>query len=112
MAHVLHAAVDAITGSSLDGAADDYHACLYVIKKECATKDFDETNDLGLPAEVCLPVASPLWNRLAGSLAQVKHAARDLLQAQATASDCLALSHIASVPCICHRQALAPSLNG
>ena len=87
MAHVLHAAVDAITGSSLDGAADDYHACLYVIKKECATKDFDEVNDLGLPAEVCLPVASPLWHRLAGSLAQVKHAAHAQLHAKATASD-------------------------
>jgi hypothetical protein len=88
MAHVIHAAVDAITGSSwANGAADDYHACLYVIKKECATKDFDEVNDLGLPAEVCLPVASPLWHRLAGSLAQVKHAAHAQLHAKATASD-------------------------
>jgi hypothetical protein len=76
MAHAIHAAVDAILGGGvLDGSTDDYQAVIYVIKKECADKNFEETNDYGLPAEITLPVASVLWNRLDSALRKVKDAA-------------------------------------
>ena len=53
MAHAIHAAVDAILGNGvLDGSTDDYQAVLYIIKKECALKNFEEADDIGQPAEV------------------------------------------------------------
>ena len=81
---MLHAVVDAITGTNLDN--DDYHATLYVIKKECTSKDFAEQNDFGPPAEVTLPMLSPLWNRLSAAIAKVHASALALLHQHATST--------------------------
>ena len=56
MAHAILDAVDAILGNGvLDGSTDDYQAVVYIIKKECALKNFEEADDIGQPAEVsCL----------------------------------------------------------
>jgi hypothetical protein len=72
--------VAAITGSIFEGATDDYNATLYVLKKECLHKDMKEKDDVGLPAEICLPVSSPLWNRLEQSLHQVTQVATTMLR--------------------------------
>jgi hypothetical protein len=99
--HAIHTAVDAMTGSLLDGGAEEYHATLYAIKKlkmdvlDGPSSNQRDIDDLGLPAEIVLPVASPLWNRLEQSIQQVKNAATSLLH-QKSSQNASLLSRVQS----------------
>ena len=80
--------VAAMTGTDLSAAAEDFHACMYVVRKEVsAEKDPARLGGSDLaqrPAEVCLPLGSALWERLSASIAKVQAAAE---QAQRAAEE-------------------------
>ena len=78
--------VAAMTGSDLSAAAEDFHACMYVVRKEAlADKDPVRLGGADLaqrPSEVCLPLGSVLWERLQESIQKVTLAQQSAAAAQ------------------------------